>query len=93
MATRFRAAARIVGQSAVSVKALTPGKREGGSVADMVDTIRKHKKFKQLVTYSLQCLEKVICPPSFGWEVRDLSFLEFSTWLSLNLLLFDVAKH
>lgn len=29
------------------------------AVASMVDSIRKHKKFKQLASYSIQCLEKV----------------------------------
>jgi len=31
----------------------------GYAVASMVDSIRKHKKFKQLASYSIQCLEKV----------------------------------
>lgn len=68
MATKFRAVARIVGQSAVAAKDNDPNAREGGSVADMVDTISRHKKFKQLATYSLQWLEKAVCPPNVGWE-------------------------
>jgi hypothetical protein len=29
------------------------------AVSNMVESIRKHKKFKQLVSFSVQCLEKV----------------------------------
>lgn len=39
------------------------------AVAVLVDSIRKHKKFKQLASYSIQCLEKVVAPPRLGWEV------------------------
>lgn len=38
-------------------------------VAGLVESIRKHKKFKQLASYSIQCLEKVVAPPRIGWEI------------------------
>ena len=40
------------------------------AVAGLVESIKKHKKFKQLASYSIQCLEKVICPPHGGWEAN-----------------------
>lgn len=40
------------------------------AVSGLVDSIRKHKKFKQLASYSISCLEKVISPPRIGWEVN-----------------------
>ena len=41
-------------------------------VAGLLDGLRRSKNFKQLAAYSLQCLEKVICSPNVGWEVRIL---------------------
>ena len=32
--------------------------------------MRKHKTFKQLASYGLQCLEKVLAPPKKGWEAN-----------------------
>ena len=40
------------------------------AVHSLVESIRKHKKFKQLASYSISCLEKVISPPRIGWEVN-----------------------
>jgi hypothetical protein len=41
-----------------------------------VDSVRKHKKFKQLASYGIQCLEKVIAPPRIGWEVNARAAFE-----------------
>lgn len=34
----------------------------------MVRSIKQHKNFRQLASYSVQCLQKVITPPHVGWE-------------------------
>jgi hypothetical protein len=44
------------------------GKKSGNAVVDLVDSIKKHRKFKQLASYSVQCLQKVLTPPHVGWE-------------------------
>ena len=36
----------------------------------ILDSIKKHKKFKQLATYALGALDKIVKPPRIGWEVR-----------------------
>ena len=46
------------------------------AVAGLVDSIRKHKKFKQLASYSIQCIEKVITPPRIGWETHARAAFE-----------------
>lgn len=38
------------------------------AVEDLVASIRKHRKFRQLASYSVQCLCKVVTPPQVGWE-------------------------
>ena len=45
-------------------------------MAGLVDSIKKHKKFKQLASYSIQCIEKVICPPRIGWEANARAAFE-----------------
>eukprot|EP01138_Halocafeteria_seosinensis_P014727 gb/GECG01015034.1/.p1 GENE.gb/GECG01015034.1/~~gb/GECG01015034.1/.p1 ORF type:complete len:2451 (+),score=419.39 gb/GECG01015034.1/:1-7353(+) len=48
-----------------------PASKEAGTsaaVVDLVASIRKHRKFKQLASYSVQCLCKVVTPPQVGWE-------------------------
>lgn len=40
------------------------------AVADLVNSVKQHKNFKQLASYSVQCLAKAIQPPSVGWETR-----------------------
>lgn len=40
------------------------------AVADLVQSVKQHKNFKQLASYSVQCLAKAIQPPSVGWEAR-----------------------
>ena len=42
-------------------------------VSSLVASIKQHKKFRQLASYSVQCLCKVITPPHQGWErnLRD----------------------
>lgn len=47
------------------------GKGDGGgdtAVAALVKSIVKHKNFRQLASYSVKCLQKVITPPNMGWE-------------------------
>jgi hypothetical protein len=34
-------------------------KKDTSEVIDLVKSVRKHKKFKQLASYSVQCLQKV----------------------------------
>ena len=34
-------------------------KKDTSEVVDLVKSVRKHKKFKQLASYSVQCLQKV----------------------------------
>ena len=36
--------------------------KEAAQIADLVETIRKKKGFKQLVTYNIQLLEKAVAP-------------------------------
>lgn len=36
--------------------------KEASQIADLVETIRKKKGFKQLVTYNIQLLEKAVAP-------------------------------
>ena len=38
------------------------GDKEASQIADLVETIRKKKGFKQLVTYNIQLLEKAVAP-------------------------------
>jgi len=37
-------------------------------VKSLVQSIKKHKNFRQLASYSVQCLVKVVVPPASGWE-------------------------
>lgn len=37
-------------------------------MSQLVASIKQHKKFRQLASYSVQCLCKVITPPHVGWE-------------------------
>jgi hypothetical protein len=37
-------------------------------IKQLVETLKKHTKFKQLATYSLQSLCKACSPPSNGWQ-------------------------
>lgn len=47
-------------------------KADSGSDADktkqLVESVRKHKNFKQLASYSVQCLQRYITPPEHSWE-------------------------
>ncbi|KAA0148343.1 hypothetical protein FNF29_06730 [Cafeteria roenbergensis] len=46
--------------------------RVSSNIRELVKAVGKHKKFRQLASYSVQCLEKVITPPRVGWE-RNLA--------------------
>lgn len=37
-------------------------------VKALVTSIRKRKNFRQMASYSVQCLVKLITPPAVGWE-------------------------
>jgi hypothetical protein len=39
-------------------------------VGQLVQSIKQHKKFKQLASYSVQCLTKALLPPTVGWEAN-----------------------
>jgi len=45
-------------------------------VPPILDSLRKHKKFKQLASYALAALEKIIKPPRIGWEISAGEALE-----------------
>ena len=46
------------------------------NVPQLIADLRKHKSFKQLATYSLQCLDKIVRPPRLGWELSASEALE-----------------
>ncbi len=37
-------------------------------VAALVASIKQHKKFRQLASYSVQCLQRAVTPPTVGWQ-------------------------
>jgi hypothetical protein len=37
-------------------------------LSSILEALKKARKFKQLATYSIQCVEKAIAPPRVGWE-------------------------
>jgi len=37
-------------------------------VSSLVQSIKQHKNFKQLASYSVQCLMRAMTPPTVGWE-------------------------
>ena len=47
-----------------------PAKDAGAGVVQLIQSVKQHQKFKQLASYSIQCLAKAICPPTVGWEVN-----------------------
>jgi hypothetical protein len=47
---------------------MPPRSEASAGVSQLVASIKQHKKFKQLASYSVQCLQKVITPPHVGWE-------------------------
>jgi hypothetical protein len=47
---------------------MAPTSQASSGVASLVASIKQHKKFRQLASYSVQCLCKVITPPHVGWE-------------------------
>ena len=47
---------------------MPPAAQASSGVASLVASIKQHKKFRQLASYSVQCLCKVITPPHVGWE-------------------------
>jgi hypothetical protein len=51
---------------------MAPKQEQKTGVADLVSSIKQHKKFRQLASYSVQCLSKAISPPAVGWE-RNLA--------------------
>lgn len=53
-----------------STRAVAKPLPQTSAVADLVQSVKQHKNFKQLASYSVQCLAKAIMPPSVGWEVR-----------------------
>jgi len=61
---------------------MPPAAQASSGVGSLVASIKQHKKFRQLASYSVQCLCKVITPPHVGWE-RNLKVRED---LCLNLL-------
>ncbi len=42
--------------------------KPASGVKALVQSIKKHKNFRQLASYSVQCLVKVVVPPASGWE-------------------------
>ncbi len=48
--------------------AMPPRSEASAGVGQLVASIKQHKKFRQLASYSVQCLQKVITPPHVGWE-------------------------
>lgn len=38
-------------------------------VKELVASVKKHKKFRQLASYSVQCLQKAISPPTVSMEL------------------------
>jgi hypothetical protein len=53
-----------------SKRGVPPPKDAGAGVAQLIQSVKQHQKFKQLASYSIQCLAKAICPPTVGWEVN-----------------------
>ena len=47
---------------------MPPRSDASAGVGQLVASIKQHKKFRQLASYSVQCLQKVITPPHVGWE-------------------------
>lgn len=47
---------------------LTMADAKQNKVQSLIDSIKSKKGFKQLASYSVQCLAKVITPPHVGWE-------------------------
>jgi hypothetical protein len=47
---------------------MPPAAQASSGVGSLVASIKQHKKFRQLASYSVQCLCKVITPPHIGWE-------------------------
>ena len=43
---------------------------DGTGVAQLIQAVKQHQKFKQLASYSIQCLAKAIIPPTVGWEAN-----------------------
>lgn len=50
--------------------ASTSKEDKDANVPTLLASLRKHKNFKQMLTYSLNCLDKIVKPPRLGWEVR-----------------------
>ena len=48
------------------------GTDKDANVPTLLASLRKHKNFKQMLTYSLNCLDKIVKPPRLGWEVRSV---------------------
>ncbi|KAA0148584.1 hypothetical protein FNF31_07374 [Cafeteria roenbergensis] len=42
--------------------------RDRSGIHELVKSVNKHKNFRQLASYSVQCLQKAITPPTVGWE-------------------------
>ena len=53
------------GASTVSVQG-----QENKDLDSLLGGLKKHKNFKQLATYNLSCLEKLLTPPANGWEAN-----------------------
>ena len=51
----------VVKNSAVSLNA-------ENSIEGLIESIKKHKNFKQLASYSVKSLNKFVAPPRVGWE-------------------------
>ena len=47
---------------------MPPRSDASAGVGQLVASIKQHKTFRQLASYSVQCLQKVITPPHVGWE-------------------------
>ena len=54
------------------VRSGKPGAASGSDsgVAALVTSIKKRKNFRQMASYSVQCLVKLITPPAAGWEAN-----------------------
>jgi len=47
---------------------MPPRTEASAGVGSLVASIKQHKKFRQLASYSVQCLCRAVTPPTVGWE-------------------------
>ena len=47
---------------------MPPPRRGNSKIPGLLDAVTKHKKFKQMASYNLQCLATLITPPNPEWR-------------------------